>query len=75
MQEQQNISSEVAGIIVQKWRPGTRRKYDVCTSKWVQFCSEKNFSPYETTINQIVLFLYDLFQSVVGYSEMNMNTA
>ena len=36
--------------------------------KQVQFCSKRNFSPYETTINQILLFLYDLFQSGVGYS-------
>ena len=73
--QEQNIPSEIAGIIFQKRRPGTRRKYDICTSRWVQFCSEKNLSPYETTINQIVFFLYDLFQSVVGYSQMNMNTA
>ena len=33
--------------------------------------SQSNISPYETTINQILLFLYDLFQSGVGYSVMN----
>ena len=49
----------------------TSRKSDIYTPKWVQFCSERNFSPYETTINQILLFLYDLFQSKVGYSVMN----
>ena len=49
----------------------TSRKFDIYTPKWVQFCSERNFSPYETTINQILLFLCDLFQSKVGYSVMN----
>ena len=32
---------------------------------------ERNFSPYEATINQVLLFLYDLFHSGVGYSVMN----
>ena len=52
-------------------KSGTSRKFDIYTPKWVQFSSERNFSPYETTINQILLFLYDLFQSKVGYSVMN----
>ena len=43
----------------------------ISISKWVQLCSESKFSPYETTINQILLFLYDLFRSGVGYSVMN----
>ena len=43
----------------------------VSLKSWVQFCSERNFSPYETTISQILLFLYNLFQSKVGYSVMN----
>ena len=68
--QEQDIPSEIADIIVQSWRPGTSRKYDYI-SKWVQFCSERNFSPYEATINQVLLFLYDLFQSGVGYSVMN----
>ena len=50
---------------------GTSRKFDIYTPKQVQFCSERNFSPYETTINQILLFLYDLFQSRVGFSVIN----
>ena len=37
----------------------------------MQFCSERNFSSYETIINQVLLFLYGLFQSRVGYSVMN----
>ena len=37
----------------------------------MQFCSERNFSPYETTTNQVLLFLYDLFQSGVEYSVMS----
>ena len=37
----------------------------------MKFFSQRNISPYETTINQILLFLYDLFQSGVGYSVMN----
>ena len=69
--QEQDIPSEIADIIVQSWRPGTSRKYDVYVSKWVQFCSERNFSPYEATINQVLLFLYDLFQSGVEYSVMN----
>ena len=32
---------------------------------------ERSFSLCETTINQILLFLYDLFQRGVGYSVMN----
>ena len=68
--QEKDISSEIADIIVQSWRPGTSRKY-INISQWVQFCSERNFSPYETTINQILLFLYDLLQSGVGYNVMN----
>ena len=37
----------------------------------MKFFSQSNISPYETTINQILLFLYDLFHSGVGYSVMN----
>ena len=66
-----DIPSEIADIIFQSWQPGTSRKYDIYISKWVQFCSERNFSPYETTINQILLFLYDLFQSGLRYSVLN----
>ena len=69
--QEPDIPSEIADIIFQSWRPGTSRKYDIYISKWVQFCSERNFSPYETTINQTLLFLYDLFQSGVRYSVLN----
>ena len=61
----QNFPSEIADIIVQSERPGTSRKYDIYTAKWVQFCNEIKFSPYETTMNEILLFLYGLFQSGV----------
>ena len=69
--QEQDIPSKIADIIVQLWRPATSRKYNIYTSKWVQFCSERNYSPYETIVNQILLFLYDLFKSGVGYSVMN----
>ena len=69
--QEQDIPREIEDIIVQSWRPGTSRKYDIYISKWVQFCSERNFSLYETTINQILLFLHDLFQSGVGYGVIN----
>ena len=58
--QEQDIPSETADIIVQSWQPGTKKKYDFCISKWVQFSSERNFSPYEVTVNQILLFLYGL---------------
>ena len=69
--QEQDIPSEIADIIVQSRRPEKSAKYDIHIFKRVQFCSERNFSPYETTINQILLFLYDLFQSGVGCSVMN----
>ena len=69
--QEQDVPSEIADIIVQSWWPGMSRKYDIYISKWVQFCSERNFSPYETTINQILLLLYGSFRSGVGYSVMN----
>ena len=69
--QEQDIRNKIVDIIVQSWRPETSRKYDIYISKWVQFCSERNFSPYETTTNQVLLFLYDLFQSGVEYSVMS----
>ena len=69
--QEQDIPSEIADIIVQSRQPEKSAKYDIYIFKRVQFCSERNFSPYETTINQILLFLYDLFQSGVGCSVMN----
>ena len=69
--QEQDIPREIADIIFQSWRPETSRKYDINISKCVERCSQRNFSPYETTVNQILLFLCDLFQSGVGYNVMN----
>lgn len=62
--QEQNILREIADVIVQSSQSGTSSKYD--NGKWVLFCSERNFSPFEMIINQILIFLYDLCQSGVG---------
>ena len=69
--QEHDIPGKIAGITVQSWRSVLSRKYNIYIFKWVQFCSERNFSLYERTINKILLFLYDLFQSEFGYSAMN----
>ena len=64
--QEQNILREIADVIVQSSQSGTSSKYDIFMLKWMLFCSEMNVSPFEMTINQILLFLYDLCQSGVG---------
>ena len=53
------------------WRESTQRQYQCYIEKWNSFCSERQIDPLCTTVNFVIDFLTDLFETGVGYSAIN----
>lgn len=69
----QGISSEVPGVLPESWRNGTKQQYGPHIKRWLLFCINGGFNPFQPPVNVLLEFLYREFKSVKGrqYSSMN----
>ena len=69
--EIQGISAEASRLIIQSSRCGTSSQYETDYKKWEMFCYQRNINPLQSTLQDGINFLAELFATGVGYSCTN----
>ena len=69
--ESKGISKEAASIIVQAWRPGTRKQYKYYLQKWEQHCCERSINPISPNVGTAIEFLHEFYKEGLSYSTLN----
>ena len=65
------LSHDTASIIMEAWRPATKKQYFSALSRWLYFCRRGSIHPIRPTIGQALNFLTKLFQDGATYSTIN----
>ena len=65
------LLESATSLILQSWRKGTKQQYKPFIAKWEQYCSQRQISPFSTTIEPGINFLAKLYQTGIGYSALN----
>ena len=54
--------------IIQAWRQSTKKQFECYLRKWLKFSGSREIDPLQPSINLVIEFLYDLYNSGVQYS-------
>ena len=65
------FSDRATELLMSSWRVNTKKQYTSYISRWLKFCSEKNYSPRTPSIVEVVNFLTDCFEKGLGYSAIS----
>ncbi|WAR05796.1 hypothetical protein MAR_021165 [Mya arenaria] len=65
------FSEETTNILMQSWRPGTKKQYNTHIKRWFQYCSEMETSPFLPTLETVVEFLTSQYSKGLGYESLN----
>ncbi len=66
------VSDEVASFLLDAWRSSTRSQYNSVLKKWTDFCSKKGVAVFQPTINEVLEYLLEGFNSCnYSYSTIN----
>ena len=65
------LSSQTSKIITEAWRNSTKSQYKNYIQKWIQFCSERQASAVQISINLVLEFFTVLFNKGLSYSALN----
>ena len=57
----EEFSQKVSDILLSSWRKKTASQYESAWKAWSGWCSEREFNPFSTTLENILEFLADLF--------------
>ena len=62
------LPEQTANIILDSWRTATKTKYESILNRWAAYCSKRENNPFSTTVNEILLFLTELYNNGCHYS-------
>ena len=65
------LSDGVKSVILNSWRTKTKQQYKIYLDKWSNFCKREGLDPYNAQVERVLEFLYDLYQTNIGYSALN----
>ena len=65
------IPNNITDIILASWRPTTAKQYGTYLRRWMAFCSEREINYHSPSINNILDFLFELYNSGFSYSTLN----
>ena len=55
------IKRNIPRDIMRSWREGTQKQYNVYLRKWDEFCVQRQINSVQTSANEVLGFLRDLF--------------
>ena len=67
----QGFDKETILLLMDAWRPSTKKVYSAYIRKWMVFCVERNIYVVQPTLPQACRFLRVLASSGVGYGALN----
>ena len=65
------IPQHTLRIIMASWRESIKKQYGTYLQKWQGFCSQRSVDPLSPSVNQVLEFLTELYDSNCGYSALN----
>ena len=65
------LSTRVDNIIFSSWRPATKKQYSTYFKRWQEFTRKWTIDPLRPSVNQVLDFLAELFESGLQYSTVN----
>ncbi|CAG2218782.1 unnamed protein product [Mytilus edulis] len=68
---ERGLSKDAANIIIGSWRESTQKQYGSYIQKWMLFCNEEKINQFNPSINNVLKFLFNLFENGLGYSALN----
>lgn len=68
---QGGLSEKTAEIIINSWRPSTKKQYGTYLQKWLLFCDKEQVDKFAPSVNNMLKFLMNLFENGLGYSAIN----
>ena len=69
--EMQGISKRVTELLIESWRTNTNTSYNSAWRKWHSWCTRRGCDPTSTSINNVLQFLADQFDSGLQYRSIN----
>ena len=67
----QGLSGRTSDIFLAGWRRNTTKQYNVYLRKWEIYCCKWEINPLCASVNNVLKFLTELFDSYLGYSGIN----
>ena len=71
MLQELNVSDNALQLIMASWTEGTKKQYNTCAKRWMEFCSMSKVSAIEASVEQSMEFLAMLFEKNLSFSAMN----
>lgn len=68
---EQGFSESTTNIIMCSWKSGTKKQYNTFIKRWLQHCCKNKVSSIQPSLNQVLEFLTQLFETGLGYSSLN----
>lgn len=69
--QRKGISERAETIILQSWRQGTQKQYQVYIKKWINFAERNHLDPLQVAVGDVLDFLVELYDSGLSYSGIN----
>ena len=69
--EKQRIPKNVTDILLSSWRPSTSKQYDSYLKRWEEYCDRRKINSFYASVNDVMMFLTELYESDIGYSGIN----
>lgn len=66
-----DFSHGISALILDSWRPSTKKQYSSYLLKWNSYCAENQCNPSTPKTDSVLGFLYSLFCKGLGYSSIN----
>ncbi|KXJ07709.1 hypothetical protein AC249_AIPGENE19166, partial [Exaiptasia diaphana] len=70
--QSEGFPSDVAKLLISATRPSTRRTYESSWKRWCGWCSKRKINPVSASINEILSFLTETFNSGTAYRTLNV---
>ncbi len=65
------LTTPVIDFLLDSWRTGNQRQYDVYITRWVDFCTQKGINMFDPNVDLVLQFLLDCFNTGLSYSTIN----
>ena len=68
---EQGLSESATNIIMSSWKSGTKKQYNTFIKRWLQHCCKNKVNSIQPSLNQVLEFFTQLFDTGLGYSSLN----
>ena len=68
----EGIPTNVADILIAATRTSTHKTYEPSWNRWCRWCSGQQIDPFSSSINDILIFLTEVFNEGLAYRSINV---